>query len=380
MPRTLLTWLVTAALAAAMSGVLVPPSARAAAGDAQSMQSDDTIETTSDFIATDFKFSDGSVLPQVRIHYTTLGTPHCGAKGDVDNAVLLLHGTTSTSQAFLTPLMRSELFAAGQPLDARRYFIVIPDGLGRGGSSKPSDGLRAHFPRYGYGDVIEANHRLLVEGLRITHLRLVLGTSMGGMQTWMWGERYPEMTDALMPIASQPIAMAGRNWLWRQMIVGAIRNDPGWNGGDYTTRPTQWTRTLPIFALMTGNPARLQSAAPSREAATKFYDTTVADAAKNDPTDVMYWFESSWDYNPEPQLARIRAPLYAVNFADDLINATDLSVMQHVIGAVRHARYVEVPETGKSYGHMTLAHPEVWKPYLVELLRETEHGQAKPGS
>ncbi|HEY4352934.1 MAG TPA: alpha/beta fold hydrolase, partial [Paraburkholderia sp.] len=271
-------------------------------------------------------------------------------------------------KAYLTPLMRKELFAPGEPLDASRYFIVIPDGLGRGGSTKPSDGMRMNFPHYGYGDVVEANHQLLVDGLKIRHLRLVLGTSMGGMQTWMWGERYPGMADALMPIASQPIAMAGRNWLWRQMIVGAIRNDPAWQGGAYAAEPTQWTRVMPIFTVMTNNPARIQAEAPDRTAATKMVDTLVANAGKTDANDVLYWFESSWDYNPGPELSKIRGRLFAVNFADDLINATDLDVMQKLIGDVPGGRFVEMPETAQSYGHQTLAHPDVWKPYLVQLM------------
>jgi homoserine O-acetyltransferase len=330
----------------------------------------DLAPQTADFIAKDFHFSEGTTLPEIRIHYVTLGTPQRDAAGHVTNAVLLLHGTTGTSQAFLTPLMRRELFAPGAPLDARRYFIVIPDGLGRGGSSKPSDGMRTRFPHYGYGDVIEANHRLLVEGLRVTHLRLVLGTSMGGMQTWMWGERYPDMADALMPIARQPVAMAGRNWFWRQMIVGAIRNDPGWNNGDYASQPTQWIRTMPVFTIITGNAARMQRDAPDRAAAAKAYQSAVDQSAKYDANDALYWFESSWDYDPAPQLGRIRARLYSVNFADDLINATDLGVMQKLVAPIRNARYVEMPEGEESYGHQTLAHPEVWKRYLVALMGE----------
>ncbi|WP_258002132.1 alpha/beta fold hydrolase [Burkholderia sp. WAC0059] len=326
---------------------------------------------TADFIAHDFHFSDGTTLPQVRIHYATLGTLHRDAQGRPTNAVLLLHGTTGTGAAFLAPDMRRELFAPGAPLDARRYFVVMPDGLGRGGSTKPSDGLRMHFPHYGYTDVVEANHELLVDGLKIDHLRLVLGTSMGGMQTWMWGERYPDMADALMPIASQPIPLAGRNWLWRQMVVGAIRNDPGWQNGDYATEPTQWTRVWPIFTIITNNPARLQTAAPDRASATTLYDTLVAAGGKDDANDVLYWFESSWDYDPGPQLGRIRAPLFAVNFQDDLINAADLGVMQRLVPRVPHGRFVEVPEGPHSYGHQTLAHPEVWKKYLVQLLDGT---------
>ena len=328
----------------------------------------DAPEHAADFIAHDFRFSDGTVFPELRIHYVTLGTPQRDAHGDITNAVLLLHGTTGTGKAFLTPLMRKELFAAGEPLDTQRYFIVIPDGLGRGGSTKPSDGMRTKFPHYGYGDVVEANHRLLVDGLKVRHLKLVLGTSMGGMQTWMWGERYPGMADALMPIASQPIAMAGRNWLWRQMIVGAIRSDPGWQDGNYTTPPTQWTRAMPVFTLITGNAARMQEQAPDRAAATRLTESIVTEAAKSDPNDVLYWFESSWDYDPEPNLGAIRGRLFAVNFADDLINATDLGVMQRLIGKVPQGRYVEMPETAQSYGHQTLAHPEVWKPYLIQLM------------
>jgi len=254
---------------------------------------------------------------------------------------------------------------------------VIPDGLGRGGSSKPSDGLRLHFPHYGYNDVVAANHQLLVDGLHIKHLRLVLGTSMGGMQTWIWGERYPGMADALMPIASQPIAMAGRNWLWRQMIVGAIRNDPGWNGGDYAVEPTQWTRVMPIFTIITGNPARFQTQAPDRAAATHLYDELITHAQASDANDVLYWFESSWDYDPEPLLPQIRDNLFAVNFADDLINASDLGIMQKLVPKIAHGRYVEIPETVLSNGHQTLAEPAVWKPYLIELLNEkaTASGQ-----
>jgi homoserine O-acetyltransferase len=254
--------------------------------------------------------------------------------------------------------------------DAQRYFVVIPDGLGRGGSSKPSDGLRTHFPHYGYNDVVEANHQLLVDGLHITHLRVVLGTSMGGMQTWIWGERYPEMADALMPIVSQPIPIAGRNWLWRQMVIGAIRNDPDWRNGDYTTEPTQWLRMMPIFAVLTRNPARMQAQAPDRQSATDLYDSLIAQARKDDANDVLYWFESSWDYDPTSQLGNIRAQVLAVNFDDDLLNATDLDVMQRLMPLVPHGRYVEVSETDHAYGHMTQTHPEVWKRYLTELLGE----------
>ncbi|MBV8158749.1 MAG: alpha/beta fold hydrolase [Dyella sp.] len=322
-----------------------------------------------DFEAHDFHFQNGQTLPTVKLHYATLGTPTRGADGKVNNAVLLLHGTTGTGSAYLTPLMQKELFAAGQPLDASRYYIIMPDGIGRGGSSKPSDGMRATFPRYGYNDVVEGHYRLLTEGLKVDHLRLVLGTSMGGMQTWVWGERHPDMMDALMPIASQPVAMSGRNWLWRRMLIEAIRNDPDWNGGNYTHQPKHWTHTVPLFSLITQSAATLQKAAPTRDQVNQYMDRTVSESRRVDANDYLYWFESSWDYNPEPELGKIRAPLYAVNFADDMINAVDLGVMQRTVPKVPKAKFVEMPESEHTYGHQTLQHPEVWKSYLVELLQ-----------
>lgn len=352
--------------AAALTAVTALSPAYASDTDAATLP-----ERHADFIARDFRFSDGTVLPEVRIHYVAIGKPHRDSQGRIDNAVLLMHGTTATGKEFLTPLTRRELYAPGQPLDAQRYFVVVPDGLGRGESSKPSDGMGMRFPRYGYNDVIEANHQLLEDGLHIAHLRLVLGVSMGGMQTWMWGERYPTMADALMPIVSQPIPIAGRNWLWRQMVIGAIRNDPGWNQGNYTTQPVQWLRVLPIFPLLTVNPARMQELAPTRQAATDYYDSVVREGAKNDANDALYWFESSWDYNPSARLGEIRAKLLAVNFDDDLLNASDLGVMQRLMPLVPHGRYIEIPETpGRSYGHQTQTHPEAWKQYLSQLLAE----------
>lgn len=322
-----------------------------------------------DVVVNDFRFQDGQTLPNVKLHYYTVGTPTRGADGKVNNAVLLLHGTTGTGRAFLAPLMQKELFAPGQPLDASRYYIVMPDGIGRGGSSKPSDGMRTRFPRYGYQDVVEGHYRLLTEGLKVDHLRLVLGTSMGGMQTWIWGERHPDMIDALMPIASQPVAMSGRNWLWRRMLIDAIRTDPDWNSGNYTRQPARWANSVPLFALMTQSAATLQTAAPTRDQVNQYVDKTIADGGKLDANDYLYWFESSWDYNPEPELGKIRAPLYAVNFADDMINAVDLGVMQRTVPKVANGRYVEMPESERTYGHQTLAHPEVWKGYLSELLQ-----------
>ncbi len=320
-----------------------------------------------DFVVRDFRFQGGEVLPEVRLHYTTLGRPARDAAGRVANAVLLLHGTTGTGKSFLAPSLADELFAPGQVLDASRWYVVLPDGLGRGGSSKPSDGLRARFPRYGYLDVVAGQH-LLARHLGIDHLRLVAGTSMGGMQTWLWGERYPDMMDALMPVASQPTQISGRNLIWRRVITEAIRADPDWAGGDYRTPPHRWHKVLPLFAIMAGGAVRLQTLAPTRAAATALYDQ-LADAGKAlDANDYLYWIESSWDYDPEPDLGKIRARLVAVNFADDLLNPADLGVMERLVPRVRNGSFVMIPAGPQTMGHATLSQAAVWKKHLEALL------------
>jgi homoserine O-acetyltransferase len=330
----------------------------------------DLVPREGDFIARDFRFQSGQMLPELRLHYTTLGTPQRDKSGRVTNAVLLLHGTTGTGKNFLAPSYAKELFGAGQALDAARYFIILPDGIGRGGSSKPSDGLRARFPRYGYNDVVAAQQLLVTQGLGVEHLRLVLGTSMGGMQTWLWGERYPDLMDALLPIASQPTQISGRNLLWRRIITEAIRNDPDWKGGEFTTPPTHWVNAVPLFTLMVDSAVRLQAQAPTRPEGNALYDRLVASASKSlDANDYLYWFESSWDYDPEPDLGKIKARLVAVNFADDLINASELGVMAKLNPRVPQARFVLVPASDRTIGHQTLTQAAVWKPYLEELLR-----------
>jgi len=323
-----------------------------------------------DFIVRNFRFENGETLSELRLHYITLGAPQRDKAGHVTNAVLLLHGTTGTGKNYLMPSLADELFGAGQALDASRYYIILPDGIGRGGSSKPSDGLHAHFPKYGYKDVVSAQYLLVTEGLGVDHLRLVLGTSMGGMMTWMWGERYPSMMDALMPIASQPTQISGRNLLWRRIIVEAIRHDPDWNGGEYVTPPQHWVTAVPIFTIMADSSRRLQAQAPTRQAGNELYDKFTVSALKNlDANDYLYWFDSSWDYDPEPDLARIKARLVAVNFADDLINASDLGVMEKQIVKVPRGRFVLVPQSNATIGHQTLTQAVVWKPYLDDLLR-----------
>ena len=326
-------------------------------------------ERSGDVVIGEFRFEDGSVLPQLKLHYVTLGEPARDANGRIVNAVLLLHDTIASSRAFLTAEMRRELFAPGAPLDATRYYIVIPDAIGHGASGKPSDGMRMDFPPYGYGDMVEAQYRLVTEGLHIAHLRLVLGTAMGGMHAWLWGERHPAMMDALMPVASLPVAIAGRNAFWRRMIVAAIRRDPDWNDGRYTEPPISWLRAMPVFTLMTENPARMNELARDDEHAAWYYDASVYRARGLDANDTLYAFDASRDYDPEPDLARIESHVLAVTFADDLTTPDDLGAMQRVLPRIAHARHVEVPESEHTYGTESIAHPALWKRYIDELLK-----------
>ncbi len=329
-----------------------------------------------DFVVKELKLQDGEVLPNARLHYTTLGTPRRDGAGHVTNAVLLLHGTTGTGKNFLAPSLAGELFGPGQVLDASRFYIILPDGLGRGGSSKPSDGLRAKFPRYGYNDVVAAHHLLVTQGLGVDHLRAVVGTSMGGMQAWLWGERWPDMMDAIMPVASQPIQISGRNLLWRRIVSETIRHDPGWKGGDYDAPPRNWAYAVPLFLIMTDSPVRLQKQAPTRKEADALYEKTMAEALKKfDANDYLYWYESSWDYDPEPGLGKIKAPLMAVNFADDEINPPDIGVMEKLVPKVPNGKFVLVPESERTIGHQTLTLAAVWKAYLEQLLREAPRAE-----
>ncbi|MBN3785871.1 alpha/beta fold hydrolase [Burkholderia sp. Ac-20353] len=329
------------------------------------------IQQEGDITVRDFHFQNGDKLPEVRLHYTTLGTPQRDSSGHVTNAVLLLHGTSGTGKAFLAPTVAGELFGPNQPLDASRYYIIIPDGLGRGGSSKPSDGLRARFPKYGYGDVVSAHYQLVHDGLRVDHLRLVLGVSMGGMQAWMWAERYPYMMDAIMPIACQPMQISGRNLIFRRILTEAIRNDPDWKGGDYTTPPQHWLFTAPLWPVILDSAVRLQTQGPNRKAAIDTYDRMVGAARQYDANDFLYWLESSWDYDPQPTLNQIKAHVVAVNFADDVINAADLSIVKTLVESVPSAQFVLIPEDARTIGHLTLSLAVVWKSYLERLLRES---------
>jgi homoserine O-acetyltransferase len=322
-----------------------------------------------DFIISNFAFASGETLPELRQHYLTHGTPRRDAAGRIVNAVLLLHNTTGSAREWLGPGLGGELFGPGQPLDATQWFLVMPDCVGFGGSSKPSDGLRARFPRYRYHDMVAAQHRLVTEGLGIDRLRLVLGLSMGGMLTWLWGGTHPGMMDGLVPLASQPGPMSGRNWIQRRMAIEAIRSDPDWNGGDYATQPTRYTLT-PFGGLLTQSVVRIQEQAPTRAAADALYAQMVERARKGDANDRLYQLEASMDYDPTPLLERIAAPLLAINFADDMLNPPELGVMGAAMPRVRRGRHLLVPAGPQSRGHVTALQAAQWKQHLADFMQE----------
>jgi homoserine O-acetyltransferase/O-succinyltransferase len=324
-----------------------------------------------DFLIKDFRFTSGETLPELRIHYRTFGTPRKNVQGIVENAVLVMHGTGGTGGQFVGRNFAGELFGPGQPLDASKYFIILPDDIGHGGSSKPSNSMRAKFPRYGYVDMVTAEHRLVTEGLGVNHLRLVMGTSMGGMHTWMWGSRYPDFMDALMPLASLPTQIAGRNRAWRRVVIDAIRNDPEWKGGDYTTQPQSLRTAAEMLWLVGSNPIRRQTEAPTLEAADRVLDAYVASYIKTgDANDILYALESSRDYDPGPGLEKITAPLLAINSADDIINPPELQILEKEIVRVKKGRAVVLPLSERTAGHGTHTLAALWKSYLLELLTQ----------
>jgi homoserine O-acetyltransferase len=329
--------------------------------------------TESDFTIRDFKFASGETLPELRLHYRTLGKPEKDAQGKTTNAVLIVHGTTGSGAQFIRPEFAGELFGKDQPLDATKFYIVLPDGIGHGKSSKPSDGMHAKFPRYGYIDMVEAQYRLLTEGLGVDHTRLVMGTSMGGMHTWLWGELHPDFMDALMPLASLPTQISGRNRAWRRMVIDAIRNDPAWNGGEYKTQPPSLRTAAEMLWFMSGNPVLRQKDAPTLAKTDEVLDKFVDQILKtDDANDVLYALEASHDYDPGPNLEKIQAPLLAINSADDLINPPELGILEQEIKRVPHGRAIVIPFSDKTRGHGSHTLAALWKDQLVDLLKETE--------
>jgi len=322
-----------------------------------------------DHVVRDFQFGTGETLAELKLHYLTIGQPRRDQGGVVRNAVLILHGTGGSGRGFLSANFAGVLFGPGQLLDASRYFIILPDGIGHGQSSKPSDGLRAKFPRYTYDDMVRAHHRLLTEGLGVNHLRLVMGTSMGGMQTWVWGQMFPDFMDGLVPLAAVPTQIAGRNRMWRRMLMDSIRTDPGWNGGDYASQPRGLEGAVRILTLMAGSTVQAHKDAPTRDQADELLVRQLKSrGAGVDANDMLYQFDSSRDYDPSVSLERITAPLLAINSADDLINPPELGLMEKLMPRVKRGQYVLLPITRETRGHGTHSWPALWQPYFREWL------------
>lgn len=326
-----------------------------------------------DFVLRDFKFQSGESLPELRVHYRTLGKAQRDAAGVIRNAVLITHGTTGSGAQFVRPEFAGELFGKGQLLDAEKYFLILPDGIGHGKSSKPSDGLRAKFPRYGYRDMVAAQHRLLTEGLGVQHARLVMGTSMGGMHTWLWGQLHPEFMDALMPLASLPTQIAARNRAWRRLGIEAIRNDPAWEGGNYKGQPPSLRTAGYLLWLMSSNPLVRQQATPTLEKTDAALDEFLGNLGRtSDANDFLYALEASHDYDPGPGLEKIKAPLTAWNSADDLINPPELGILEREIRRVPKGKAIVAPLSDATRGHGSHTLAALWKQHLAELLERSK--------
>jgi homoserine O-acetyltransferase len=326
-----------------------------------------------DYVIHDFHFQSGETLPEVRIHYHTLGKPVKDASGRTTNAVLILHGTGGMGSNFLRPIFAGVLFGPGQLLDVTKYYVILPDNVGHGKSSKPSDGMHAHFPQYEYADMIALQHELVEKGLGVNHLRLILGTSMGCMHSWLWGETYPDYMDALMPLACLPVQIAGRNRIWRKMVIDGIRQDPEWKNGDYTTEPRTGLQISADFLIIAGSaPLHMQEDLPTRDAADKYLeDSTKRLTAGLDANDFLYAVSASRNYDPSPKLGTIRAQVMFINSGDDFINPPELGIAEQVIKRVKNGKFVLLPASEQTYGHGTHTHAAVWQQYLKELLDQS---------
>ena len=364
--RTKRLAVVAAALLAASAGAAQAGSAAREAAVVQALK-----PVEGDFVIRHFRFQSGQTLERLRIHYTTLGQPHRNAAGQVDNAVLVLHGTGGSGHQFLSPVFAGELFGPGQPLDASRYYIILPDGIGHGHSSKPSDGMRAAFPDYDYTDMVAAQYDLVTKKLGLDHLRLVMGTSMGCMHSFMWGEAHPGFVDALMPLACLPVEIAGRNRMWRKMLIDAIREDPAWDNGNYRHEPEQGLRTAVDILFIAGSaPQQLQRQYPTGKAVDDFLAQRVPRTmAQLDANDLMYQVAASRDYDPMQHLADIKIPVMWVNSTDDFINPPYLAIAERAVKRMPQGHFELIPASDQTYGHGTHTHAAVWKRYLVQLLR-----------
>jgi homoserine O-acetyltransferase/O-succinyltransferase len=327
-----------------------------------------------DFIISDYKFANGQTLPQLKLHYRTLGSAERNVAGEITNGVLLLQGNIGTGANWLRPSLADELFKDGEPLDAGRYFIIMPDTLGRGGSSKPSDGLKGNFPHYRYHDMVDSVHRLVAEGLKVAHLRLVIGSSLGCMHSFMWAEMYPDLTDGIVGLSCQPVEISGRNRITRRAAAEAIRHDPDWNNGNYDKNPTHYIYCAAAGSFMTESAARIQEMAATRAAADQLYDERVARTAKGDANDSLWAIESIEDYSPEADLPRIKAKVLLINTVEDEANPPELGTVERAMKAIHDGRYVLIPYSDKTHGHFTYYYAAVWN-----ALSDRLYGVARPG-
>ena len=360
-----MTFLLLLAAAAAQPSPAIQPLVASAAKTWPSHEGDVSLK--------DFRFRTGEVLPELRMHYTTFGRPHRNADGQIDNAVMVLHGTGGSGQQFLRPQFSDELYGPGQPLDIQRYWIILPDNIGHGKSSKPSDGLRMKFPKYDYDDMVEAQYRML-QSLGVKQLRLIAGTSMGCMHAFVWGETHPTFARALFPLACEPIEIAGLNRMWRQLAINGIEADPAWKAGNYTTQPTQGLRTAQSLLFAAGSaPLYYQQQYPTRVKAGAFAEERVTAAMKElDANDTIYQLDSSRNYNPWPKLEAIVAPVTWINSADDFINPRNLPVPEQAVKRMPNARFRLIPETADTHGHGTHTWAKFWKADLISLLERSK--------
>jgi len=365
----------TRTIAALLLGVLAALSAQPLLADAP----DPALRPADgEYVAADFHFASGETLPELRLHYTALGKPHKNARGQVDNAVLILHGTGGEGRNFLADKFAGVLFGKGQLLDATRYFLILPDDIGHGESSKPSDGLHGRFPHYAYADMVNAQYTLLVQGLKVDHLRLVLGTSMGCMHTWMWGETHPDFVDALMPLACLPVPIAGRNRVWRDLLIESIRTDPDWHDGEYKVEPTRALRAAAGLLIIAGSaPIQMQISLPTADAADEFVRKFMErELSQLDANDLLYQVSASHDYDPSAGLEKIRAPVMWINSADDFINPPELGIAERQIQRVKNGRFVLLPASDQTHGHGTHTYAAVWQGYLKQLLESSQPPKA----
>jgi homoserine O-acetyltransferase len=360
--QILSAWVLSAALCASLTAARADAPAKNASS------------TEGDYVIRDFRFASGETLPELRLHYTTLGTPRRDSHGRVANAVLILHGTGGSGRSLLNEHFAGVLFGKGQLLDGNRYFIILPDGIGHGKSSKPSDGLHARFPQYTYADMVAAQYALVLQGLQVDHLRLVMGTSMGCMHTFMWGEAFPDFADALMPLACLPVQIAGRNRLWRNLVTQAIRTDPEWLQGEYKSEPLGALRTAAGLLLIAGSaPIQMQLALPTRDAADQFLEKFMQrELADLDANVLLYQVSASREYDPSTGLENIKVPLWQVNSADDFINPPELGIAEREIKRVKDGHFVLLPASDQTHGHGTHTWAALWQQYLAQLLQASQ--------